>query len=321
MRLWRAKRQAGAALLAAMLTVTLIATLSSTAIWQQYRSSEIEAAERARVQSGWLLTAALDWARLILREDARSGGADYLSEVWAVPLSEARLSSFLSTDKIVNENDRDAFLSGQITDLQSRLNVANLINGKVLSEPDVASFSRLFELLGLPLTQLTLLTEQMLKIAAVTPNSPLMPQRVEQLGWFGLSAEVLKALGPYITLLPARTPVNINTASAEVISASTPNMALGSASKLVLLREANHFRSLAQASEKMGGAAGQFSEGQHAVASRFFEVRGRLRVDQITQEMYSVVQRDALNVRVLWRSRSVLTTPDTKAAPLAAVTR
>lgn len=321
MRSCRVKRQAGAALLAAMLTVTLIATLSSTAIWQQYRSSEIEAAERARVQSGWLLTAALDWARLILREDARSGGADYLSEPWAIPLSEARLTSFLSTDKIVNENDRDAFLSGQITDLQSRLNVTNLINGKVLSEPDVASFSRLFELLGLPLTQLTLLTEEMLKVAAVTPNSPLMPQRVEQLSWFGLSAEVLKTLSPYITLLPVRTPVNINTASAEVISASTPNMALGSASKLVGLREADHFRSLAQAGEKMGGAAGQFSEGQHAVASRFFEVRGRLRVDQLSQEMYSVVQRDALNVRVLWRSRSVLTTPDAKAAALAAVTR
>ena len=41
----------GAALLAAMLTVTLVATLAATALWQQWRSVEVEAAERARVQS------------------------------------------------------------------------------------------------------------------------------------------------------------------------------------------------------------------------------------------------------------------------------
>ena len=41
-------RQCGAALLAAMLTVTLVATLASAAMWQQWRSTEVEAAERAR---------------------------------------------------------------------------------------------------------------------------------------------------------------------------------------------------------------------------------------------------------------------------------
>ena len=92
------KAQRGAALLAAMLTVTLVATMAATALWQQWRSVEVEAAERARVQSAWLLTGALDWARLILRQDAITGGADHLAEPWAVPLNEARLSTFLSMD-------------------------------------------------------------------------------------------------------------------------------------------------------------------------------------------------------------------------------
>ena len=103
------RRQRGAALLAAMLTVTLVATMAAAALWQQWRSVEIEAAERTRVQSAWLLTGALDWARLILREDARSGGADHLAEPWAVPLQEARLSSFLSKDASNADADRDAF--------------------------------------------------------------------------------------------------------------------------------------------------------------------------------------------------------------------
>ena len=89
-------RQTGAALLAAMLTVTLVASLAAAALWQQWRSIEVESAERTRQQSLWVLTGALDWARLILREDARSGGADHLGEPWAVPLEEARLSTFLA---------------------------------------------------------------------------------------------------------------------------------------------------------------------------------------------------------------------------------
>src|SRR5205085_8977021 len=93
------RTQRGAALLIAMLTVALVATLAAASLWQQWRSVEVETAERARVQSGWILTAALDWARLILREDARAGGADHLAEPWAVPLQEARLSTFLAADR------------------------------------------------------------------------------------------------------------------------------------------------------------------------------------------------------------------------------
>ncbi|HOF30604.1 MAG TPA: type II secretion system protein GspK, partial [Burkholderiaceae bacterium] len=89
-----------------MLTVTLVATLAATALWQQWRSVEVEAAERTRVQSTWLLTGALDWARLILRQDASAGGADYLAEPWAVPLQEARLSTFLSMDSSSADADR-----------------------------------------------------------------------------------------------------------------------------------------------------------------------------------------------------------------------
>ena len=87
-----ARRQTGAALLMAMLTVTLVASLAATALWQQWRSLQVETAERTRQQSLWVLTGAMDWARMILREDARTGGADHLAEPWAVPLEEARLS-------------------------------------------------------------------------------------------------------------------------------------------------------------------------------------------------------------------------------------
>ena len=42
------------------------------------------------------------------------------------------------------------------------------------------------------------------------------------------------------------------------------------------------------------------------MASRFFEVRGRLRLDQTIIQERSVLQRDGLNVRTLWRDRGVV---------------
>ena len=121
--------QAGAALLVAMLTVALVATLASAALWQQWRQVEIESAERGRSQTAWMMTGALDWARLILREDAVSAqgaSVDHLGEPWALPVQESKLSSFLSQDQQWREDDAEVFLSGRITDAQSRMNLANL---------------------------------------------------------------------------------------------------------------------------------------------------------------------------------------------------
>lgn len=312
----RGSHQAGAALLAAMLTVTLVASFAAAALWQQWRSVEVEAAERSRVQSAWMLTGALDWSRLILREDAHSGGADHLAEPWAVPLNEARLSSFLALDKnastMEGDSEREAFMSGQVSDLQARLNVTNLIDGSKVSESALAGFSRLFTLLGLPVPSLDAMAGKLLEASQNTGQGPspftvLMPQRVDELVWLGLSPEALAVLAPHITMLPTRTPVNLNTASAEVIYASTPGLDMADAQKLVAARKRSHFRSLTDASQLLGGPVDRFAEGGHSVTSRFFEVVGQLRLDQTVVQERSVLQRDGLTVRTRRRDRGVVT--------------
>jgi len=202
-RLIASKPHRGAALLAAMLTVTLVATFAAAALWQQWRAVEVEAAERARVQSAWVLIGALDWSRLILREDKRAGGPDHLAEPWAVPLAEAKLTSFLAADKNIAsdalEGLPDAFLSGQIVDAQSKLNVMNLVAGGKPVPHQVASFTKLFELLSLPASELAALTANLLRATAGSSespagggasdsNAPLLPQQTAQLVWLGLSA-------------------------------------------------------------------------------------------------------------------------------------
>lgn len=325
--------QRGAALLAAMLTVALVATFAAAALWQQWRSTEVEAAERARVQANWVLTGALDWARLLLREDGRTAGPDHLGEPWAVPLQEARLSSFLAADRGNNADTGpevlEAFLSGQIIDLQSLLNVSSLVDntGKP-SERDVASFRRLFDLLGLPLAQLDLLVEN-LRFASDTsannrssPMAPLWPQRVEELVWLGLPPATVSALQPYVTLLPERTntPVNLNTASAEVIYASVDGLSMDDAQRLVTARERAPFRTIPEAQNAIGGSDATFATGQAhvGVGSRFFEVRARLRLDQLVVEERSVLRRDGLDVKALLRERGIA---DTTALSQAAAKR
>ncbi len=305
------RAQAGAALLMAMLTVALVASLAAGALWQQWRSVEVETAERARVQSLWVLTGALDWARLILREDARSGGADHLAEPWAVPLAEARLSTFLAADKTSTSDDdsaSQAFLSGLITDLQSRLNVTNLIEADKVSEPSQRAFAKLFERLGLPPGELTALTENLRQALNTNPDNPapqapLLPQRVDQLVWLGLSPGTLAVLRPYITLLPVRTPVNLNTASATVLYACIPSLDMALAQRLVSARQNAHFRSLADAAALIGQTTSPLNETLHSVNTNFLEIQGRLRLDQTVIEERSVVQRDGLSVKTLWRER------------------
>ncbi|WP_418133020.1 type II secretion system minor pseudopilin GspK [Variovorax sp. 375MFSha3.1] len=311
-------RQRGAALLAAMLTVMLVATFAAAALWQQWRSAEVEGAERARVQAAWVLIGALDWSRLILGEDGRAGGPDHLGEPWAVPLEEARLTSFLSAEKNVASDNLeglpDAFLSGRIVDAQSKLNVLSLVdNGKPVPA-GVATFTRLFNLLGLPVAELNQMTTGLaaaLATATSTDGSsggdssaaPLMPQQVSQLVWLGLSASTAAALEPYVTILPVKTTLNLNTASAEAISASLESLNIATARQLVERRSRSFFKSFEDANQALPSGGSRFNAAQHGVGTHFFEVYGKLRLDRTYVEERSLLQRSGVTVTTIWRTR------------------
>jgi general secretion pathway protein K len=306
--------QSGAAILTAMLTVVLVASLASSVLWQQWRGVEVEAAQRARSQASWVLAGALDWARLILREDARKGGADQLAEPWAVPLAQARLSTFLAVDRsdaLSTDDSQEAFLSGQIVDLQSRLNVFNLLQEGKVHAPTRLAFARLFEHLGLSPGELMAMTENLQLAQGVSdpakadPGAPLWPTSVDELAWVGLSPRAIEVLRPYITVLPTQTSVNLNTASAEVIYACVEAFELADAHRLVRERSNTHFASLADVDKIVGQTGAKFTDGQHSVVSHYFEVRGLLRVEQSAVQDQSVVHREGIDVKTLSRQHSM----------------
>jgi len=309
------RRQRGAALLLAMLTVALVATISATAYWQQWRGLQFELTARQRAQSALLLDGALAWARLILREDARASSVDHLAEPWAVALQETRLSSFLSTNQAPGDDLMlEALLSGQISDEQGKLNLRNLVeivNDKTrLAAVEHQSVAKLFQALGLPASELQLLEQGLLAAYAPasgsTTDAPLRPQRYEQLAWLGVSRQTLLKLAPHATWLPEATPLNLNTASALALYASLSSLELARAQAVVAARGRSHFSAITELRDLAPETGGQLNPTRHAVTSRYFRIRGLLRLEGATLEANALMVRDGIRIGVLWRSHGGL---------------
>jgi general secretion pathway protein K len=135
-------RQRGVAVVTALLLTTLAITIVASLFWQQQVQVRSIENQRFQLQKKWVLRGALDWARLILREDLRIGGVDHLGEPWAVTLGETQLDQYVENGK--SETDKsEASLSGQITDAQSRFNLNNLSAAGVPNLAEIVVFSRL----------------------------------------------------------------------------------------------------------------------------------------------------------------------------------
>lgn len=320
------RAQRGAALLLAMLILSLVATLAAAMVWQQWRAVQVESAERARTQATWILAGALDWARLILREDGRNAAVDHLGEPWAVPLAEARLSSFLAADRDVATSDDgpDAFLSGTIVDAQSRFNLNNLIQGGLVVPAQHEAFKRLLDTVGVASTVADTVTLALrdagagqaasgpsqggsapsgLDAVPRNPNPPLQPRRMDQLRWLGLDADTLGRLQGLVDLLPPGSTVNLNTAPREVLAAVIDKLDLAGAQRLIQARERNPFKRIDDANAVLGAGFDLSSNPLVGINSNLFEVRGRLRIGDRVLEERSLVQRKGADVIVLSRER------------------
>jgi len=291
------KHQEGAALLLAMLILALVATLAAGMVWQQSRAVNIEAAERARSQAAWILLAGLDFSRLILREDRRTSEVDDLTEPWSREVGEARLSTLLAADRENNaDSGPEAFLSGRIVDAQARYNLRNLIgdDGKTPAVEQRA-LEHLCEAAGLPSDTSTRLLEGLRGVwtgagEETQAGAPLPPQRIDQLTWLGLEPELVGKLEPFVTILPQRTPVNVNTASREVLLAAIDGLDLATAERLVQTRQRRPFANAEQIKEQLPEAL-KVETARVDVKSSYFEVFGRLRLEDRVVEEHSLVER------------------------------
>jgi general secretion pathway protein K len=230
-----------------------------------------------------------------------------------LPLQEARLSTFLADGREdLDDNPAlQAFVSGAITDAQSRFNLRNLVVNGALSAPDLRTLERVCRAADVGAGVAALITlgaqRSWLPQTAEGRSGPgargLAPERLADLSWWGVAPEDIERLRPWMSLLPAATPLNVNTASAPMLSVALEGVDAALAQRIVQVRSQAPFKSTEPVLAMLPPAEGGNRGSGLSVQSNFFELQGRLRLGDRLFEERLVVERRQLDMVVLSRER------------------
>ena len=307
---WYRKREGGAAIITAMLVVTLAAVVVSGLFWREHVAVRSIENRLALSQSRWIERAAVDWAKVILRADQRAGAVDHLGEPWAVPVVDTRLDETVTAGAKLDEGARKAMLAGQIADAQALFNLNSLVGANgAASAPHVAALRKLLSLVGRPESAADLVVDRVLQSAprvlegrVVPPAREPVLRLADLLDIPGVDLVTVKALEPFVTVLPRATTVNINTAPPEVIAAVIPTMELSGARRFVARRERTFYRTLGDVSADIEGQP-VLSPEMLAVGSAYFIVTGVIRYDRVESQSETLLERGSDRVEVVWQLR------------------
>ena len=285
--------QRGSAVVLAMLVLAVATTLIIGTLWQQNALIRETENDRAYSQARWLLRGAIDWAGVILREDARTTSVDHRGEPWAVPLADTRL----------NENDGRpaAFLAGTIDDEQAKFNLRNLLTGTDLNAMELQSLRRLLSALRIEERFADKIGERLLAAQRARSSEPAIGLAyVDDLLQVGLTPEQVQRLKGFVTILPEPTQLNVNTASAEVLSARIGGLELTDARRIVAARDRAYFKDMGDALAHLREAVPSVTEAGLSVTTRYFSVDGLVTYGPARLAAHALVRREPVTLEVLW---------------------
>ncbi|MDZ4200842.1 MAG: type II secretion system minor pseudopilin GspK [Gallionella sp.] len=302
-------RQRGVAVIIALLLTTLAITIVASLFWQQQVQVRSIENQRLQLQKQWILRGALDWAGLILREDLKHSSVDTLDEPWAVPLAETRLDQYVENGH-ADGDIADTTLSGSISDAQARYNLTNLCPQGKINPAEVAAFARLLDQAHLD-PALAQATANIMAAAhpvsgietRTDPASPLpmsLTQLDDLLAVPGFTPQIIGMLQERVIFLPRHTPVNVNTASAQVLAGKIKGLVLDDALTLVSSRNTASFRHLADFTERLADKNLSLSDLDLAVSSNYFLVNGKVRMGRAELEVQALIERNTTQTKLIW---------------------
>lgn len=310
--------QRGVAIVTALLLAALAITLVMSLFGQQNVQVRSIENQRFQLQKQWVIRGALDWARLILREDARVNSVDYLGQPWSVPLADTRLDQYVDNGR-GSEDDTDATLSGFIIDAQSRMNLTNLAVATVIDQSMLAGLQNLLTAQGLdpalaePTAQLVASTQKMgtqfnpdgsVGVAAVSAKFLALTQVDDLLAIPGFTPESVAKLKDLVVFLPVPTPININTATAQVISARIAGISLSDAQQIVVARDRAYFKDVSDLSSRWPSMTKVAFPGPKVLNTQtnYFIVHGKVILDRSELEVDTLVERTPVSgrTRIVW---------------------
>jgi general secretion pathway protein K len=223
-----ASRQRGVALITAVLIVALATILAVNVGFKGYLDQRRSGTLFAYDQGFQVAAGAEAWAADILQKDKTSGSkTDDLTEEWATPIPPIPVDG--------------GEVAGQLEDMQGRFNLNSLVksdNGVLKGDPKaIERFERLLDIVELEPKWAKIVVDWIdtdidaefpdgaednvyttQTPAYRTPNMPIT-RASELLALAGFGLERYQKLEPFVTALPVGTPINLCTASPEVLDA------------------------------------------------------------------------------------------------------
>ena len=295
------KRQAGVALITVLLIVALVTVVCAAMISRQQLTIRAVGVPLTQRQAMHYALGGERLAQAILQRDAKAGNAnqpvDHLQEAWAKPLPDYPVDG--------------GSISVHIEDLAGRFNLNSLVRDKQVDSIALARFERLLRRLEIQAPYAQRLVDwldadqevsgengaedgaYLLEQPPYRAANRLLSDASELRLLLGMTELDWRKLKPWVAALPADAALNINTASALLLSTLAEPLSLDSAKALVAARGAQGYPDVAGfLSQSALAGMGVQAQGL-SVGSQFFRVSSRVRLGDGERVLQSLLQRDA----------------------------
>ncbi|CAI8984251.1 type II secretion system minor pseudopilin GspK [Pseudomonas sp. IT-P260] len=306
--------QQGMAIISALLIAAVVAVIAAGMLTRQSVSTRALEADQQRVQGRWVLHGGLEISRQLLWDARQRDPLTRLDQPWAQRLNAHGFE-------------------GRLEDEQGKFNLRNLVANERVDEAQVQAFQRLCELIGISagLSQRIsqrvigsypyLLNPQIAETTtsknafdsgrATSPNASRKPQHpklpmlrsVDDLRSVeGVNEAVIGKLAPYLTVIPATTWLNGNTATAPVLAAYVPGLSLERAQALINERDAGRwFINRGDFVNRLRMPNLELTSVKVGITSDWFRLRGEARRDQRRVSLDALLHRSEDRLpQVIW---------------------
>ena len=290
--------QRGMAIIAALLVVVAASALATALLERQGVMAGLLTTERDQTQATWLLRGGLDWSRAVLQMDARSNATTRADGIWTNPVIGLPVGTA--------DDPHRALFSGQIEDEQGKYNLRNLAERGHIDPLELQALKRLLQWLDIDPDLADVMALRMAE-AQAGAEGHVVAVGVRGVDDFrvlaGFTPRIVDTLQAYVTVLPAATPVNVNTASPEVLAAVVQGLGLAAARELLVQRDKGlWFTNRGDFINRVRGG-GHNAGTRISVNSNWFRVTGEVTVGRALAGLRALLHRSGQgSVVVRWVS-------------------
>ena len=298
----------------ALITVMLILALATILAVSMSSRQQLDIHRTANIinfeQAYQYVLGAESWTKQILKRDLEDNKTDSLDDDWAKALPPLPIEG--------------GQMTGQVEDLQARFNLNNLVKDGKPNKLYIERFKRLLRNIELNEDIAVVIVDWVdtndetgfsgaedneylnSTPAYRTANQP-MDDMSELLLLKGVDFEAYEKLRPFVCVLKSETAINVNTASAEVLSSIVKDIKPEDAISLVEERSKEAYKKIEDFYEHPILKSTKVKREGLSVSSQYFQLNSTAQIERISLEYTTILRRDSVgNVVILKRSRGVL---------------